>query len=301
MKPFAYEAPESVAAAVALLAEKGRRARPLAGGTDLLPQLRQGRWDLDFVVDIKRIPELTRIEFDAGMGLTVGSAVTCAEFCENPDVQALYPGLVDAASIIGGAAIQGRATLGGNLCNAAPSGDSIAAMIVHGAEVIVAGPGGRRTLPVAEFCTAPGATVLALGELVVALRVPAPQPHTGAHYVRFIPRGEMDIAVVGAGAWVALSAGQQRITVARIALSAVAPTSLFVEIAGTYLVGKAPTEAAFAEAAALAQGAASPIEDTRGTVAQRRHLVGVLVKRALRGAVERASAPITVGLVGKGA
>jgi len=301
MKPFAYEAPESVAAAVALLAEKGKRARPLAGGTDLLPQLRQGRWDLDSVVDIKRIPELTRIVFDAGTGLTVGSAVTCAEFCENPDVQALYPGLVDAASIIGGVAIQGRATLGGNLCNAAPSGDSIAAMIVHGAEVIVAGPDGQRSLPVAEFCTAPGATVLALGELVVALRVPAPQPHTGAHYVRFIPRGEMDIAVVGAGAWVALSASQQQITAARIALSAVAPTPLFVEIAGTHLVGKAPTEAAFAEAAALAQEAANPIDDMRGTVAQRRHLVGVLVKRALRGAVERASAPIRAGVAGKGA
>ena len=301
MKPFAYEAPESVAAAVALLAGGGQRARPLAGGTDLLPQLRQGRWDLDFVVDIKRIPELTRIAFDAGTGLTIGSAVTCAEFCENPDVQALYPGLVDAASIIGGAAIQGRATLGGNLCNAAPSGDSIAAMIIYGAEVIVAGPDGERVLPVAEFCTAPGATVLALGELVVALRVAAPQPLTGARYLRFIPRGEMDIAVVGAGAWVALSDSQQQITAARIALSAVAPTPLFVETAGTYLVGKAPTEAAFAEAAALAQGAASPIDDMRGTVAQRRHLVGVLVRRALRGAIERAAAPVEAGVAGRGA
>ncbi len=289
-----------MAAALALLSEKGRRARPLAGGTDLLPQLRQGRWNLDSVVDIKRIPELTRIVFGVDTGLTVGSAVTCAEFCENPDVRALYPGLVDAASIIGGAAIQGRATLGGNLCNAAPSGDSIAAMIVYGAEVVVAGPDGKRTLPVAEFCTAPGATVLVPGELVVALRVPVPQPRTGAHYVRFIPRGEMDIAVVGAGAWVALSVDQRQITEARIALSAVAPTPLLVETAGMYLEGKAPTEAAFAEAAALAQEAASPIEDTRGTVAQRRHLVGVLVKRALRGAVERASAQIVAGVAGKG-
>jgi len=136
---------------------------------------------------------------------------------------------------------------------------------------------------------------------MVGGRVPAPQPRTGAHYLRFTPRGEMDIAVVGAGAWLALSASQGQITAARIALSAVAPTPIFVEAAGTYLVGKAPTEAAFAEAAALAQGAVSPIDDMRGTVAQRRHLVGVLVKRALRGAVERASAPITAGVAGKGA
>ncbi len=293
MKPFAYVAPASVDEAVALLAEKGERARPLAGGTDLLVQLRRGRFDLDVVVDVKRIPELTRIAYDRAEGLTVGAAVTCAVLGEHPEVRGLYPGLLDAASIIGGAAIQGRATLGGNLGNAAPSGDAIPALIVLGAEAIVAGPDGGRRVPVAGFCTGPGKTVLRRGELVVAFHVPAPHPRSGASYVRFIPRGEMDIAVAGVGAWVALSAGgdteeTSRVEAARIALAAVAPTPLCVESAGAALVGRAPVEVAFEEAAALAREAARPIDDMRGTLAQRRHLVGVLVKRALRKAVRRA-------------
>ncbi|MGC9467141.1 MAG: FAD binding domain-containing protein [Anaerolineae bacterium] len=290
MKPFVYEAPASVEEAVALLYEYGPRARPLAGGTDLLVQLRRGRYDLDLVVDVKRIPALTRIDFDPTEGLTVGAAVTCAALCEQPTVQSLYPGLVDAASIIGGAAVRGRATLGGNLCNAAPSADAIPAMIVLDGMAIVVGPEGERLVPVSTFCTGPGQTVLRRGELVTAFQVPAPRPHTGAAYVRFIPRGEMDIAVAGAGAWIALSADNTTIRDARIALSAVAPTPLFVESAGAALVDQASTEQILDEAARAAQEAASPITDTRGTTAQRRHLAGVLVKRALRIAVERAKA-----------
>ncbi|MBN1249054.1 MAG: FAD binding domain-containing protein, partial [Anaerolineae bacterium] len=178
---------------------------------------------------------------------------------------------------------------GGNLCNAAPSGDTIPAMMVLGAEAEVAGPGGRRRVPVGSFCTAPGQTVLSEGEFVVSLHFPPPLPHSGAAYVRFIPRGEMDIAVAGVGAWVALDPDHRRIESARIALAAVAPTPLLATDAGEVLVGKAPDAAAFAEAAALAQAAARPIDDTRGTAAQRRHLVGVLVKRALRVAVARAA------------
>ena len=299
MKAFSYMAPASVDEAVALLTERGERARPFAGGTDLLVQLRQGRRELDLLVDVKCIPELTRITFDTDAGLTVGAAVSCAVLCEHPEVLVFYPGLVDAASLIGGVAIQGRATLGGNLCNAAPSGASIPAVIVLGAGVVVAGPEGRRVVPVGGFCTAPGVTVLGRGELAVAFRLPAPALHTGARYLRFIPRGEMDIAVTGAGAWVALSEDHRQITGARIALSAVAPTPLFVREAGASLVGKAPTETAFATAAALAQQAASPIDDVRGTLPQRRHLVGVLVKRALRGAVERAAAQIPAGAAWK--
>jgi CO/xanthine dehydrogenase FAD-binding subunit len=214
--------------------------------------------------------------------------VTCAELSEHPAVRAHYPGLIDAVTIIGGTAIQGRATLGGNLCNAAPSGDAISAMIVLGAEAVVAGPEGRRKVGVASFCTAPGKTVLGNGEVVVALTFPVPQPHAGAAYVRFIPRGEMDIAVAGAGAWVALTEDHTSIADARIALAAVAPTPLCATAAAAALIGAQPTEEAFAEAAALAMDVARPIEDTRGTVAQRRHLVGVLVKRALRYAVTRA-------------
>jgi len=290
MKPFGYAAPTSVGKAVELLAKHDDRARPFAGGTDLLVQLRLGRRELDLLVDVKRIPDLNEIAYDAGKGLTLGAGVSCAALCEHPDVLAHYPGLVDAAGTIGGSAIQGRATVGGNLCNAAPSADSIPALIVLDATVEIAGPKGRRTMPVRGFCTGPGETVLAPGELVVSLLLPAPQPDTGACYLRFIPRGEMDIAVAGAGAWVKLNEDGSRIIDARVALSAVAPVPLHVEEAGASLVGKVPTEEAYAEAAVLAQKAARPIDDVRGTAAQRRHLVGVLTKRALRTAVARAMA-----------
>jgi carbon-monoxide dehydrogenase medium subunit len=291
MKPFAYQAPTTVAEAVALLADQKQRARVLAGGTDLLVQLRRGLFELDMMVDVKRIPDLTQITFDPVQGLTIGAAVSCAVCCESPDVREYYPGLLDAASIIGGAAIQGRATLGGNLCNAAPSADIIPPLIVLDAYAIVAGPADTRTtVPVAAFCTAPGQTVLAQGEMLVAIRIPPPAPHTGAAYVRFTPRREMDIAVAGAGAWLALSEDHATITDARVALAAVAPTPLLVEAAGQDLIGQAPTEEAFAEAAQKAQDAAHPITDVRGTQSQRRHLVAVLVKRALRTAAARARA-----------
>jgi xanthine dehydrogenase FAD-binding subunit len=289
MKPFAYEAPTSVEQAVVLLVDQGERARPLAGGTDILVQIRRGHYDLDLLVDVKRIPELTRIDYDATAGLTVGAAVTCADLSEHPTVQARYPGLLDAVSIIGGAAIQSRATLGGNLCNAAPSGDAISAMIALGGEAVIAGPEGRRVIPVDAFCTAPGLTVLQPGDLVVALRFAPPKPHTGAAYVRFVPRGEMDIAVAGAGAWVALSDDHSTITDARIALSAVAPKPLCVEPAAAVLIGQSTSEEVYARAGEAAQKAAMPIDDMRGTAAQRRHLVSVLVKRALRVAVARAT------------
>lgn len=288
MKSFAYQAPATIAEAVALLAEKNGRARPLAGGTDLLVQMRLKLHDLDLVVDVKKIPELNQISFNSNEGLTVGAAVSCARLYENPEVVANYPGLVDAASIIGGMAIQGRATLGGNLCNAAPSGDSISAMIVLGATCTVAGPQGTRTVPVEDFCTGPGKTVLELGEILVSIHLPSPRPNSGVRYLRFTPRQEMDIAIAGAGASVVLTNDLAEIAEARIALAAVAPTPLLVEAAAASLLGKTPSEEVFVEAAKLAQEAAKPITDVRGTAAQRRHLVGVLVKRALRGAVARA-------------
>ena len=290
MRPFAYQAPTSVDEAVALLADEGRQARPLAGGTDLLVQWRRGLVEADLVVDVKRIPELQRISFDPVEGLLVGAAVSCASLCEHPDVRKAYPGLIDAASIIGSAAIQGRATIAGNLCNAAPSGDSIPAMMVLDATCTVAGPVGTRSVPVETFCIAPGKTIVGKGEMLVSIHFPAPAPNSGACYVRFTPRREMDIAVAGAGAWIALSDDHARITDARIGLAAVAPTPLLVAAAAASLIGQAPTEEAFGEAARLAQDAARPITDVRGTETQRRHLVGVLVKRALRGAWSRAQA-----------
>ena len=288
MRPFEYQAPTSIDQAVALLASPGKQARPLAGGTDLLVQLRLGLQELDLLVDVKRIPELDRISFDAAQGLTVGAAVTCARLCEHVQVQQYYPGLIDAASIIGGAAIQGRATLGGNLCNAAPSADSIPAMIVLGATCTVAGPGGVRTLLAEAFCTALGKTALSDGEMLISIHFPPPRVSAGACYRRFTPRREMDIAIAGAGAWIALDGDGEWIADARIALAAVAPTPLLVDEAGRSLIGQQATPGAFARAAEHAQQAASPITDVRGTAAQRRHLVGVLVRRALLGAVDRA-------------
>jgi carbon-monoxide dehydrogenase medium subunit len=239
-------------------------------------------------VDLKQIPELFQLEFDPGTGLTVGAAVPCARLSEHPAVQAHYPALVDATSIIGSPAIRERATLGGNLCNAAPSGDTIPALIVLGATCRVAGPSGTRSVAVEAFCTAPGQTVLAPGELLVSIQLPAPLPYTGARYLRFIPRGEMDLAIAGAGAWLRLDEDPSQIAQARIALAAVAPTPLLVVDAGATLRGRDLGETAYAEAATLAQQAAQPITDARGTAAQRRHLVGVLVKRALREAARRA-------------
>lgn len=287
MRAIQYAAPETVPDAVALLARYGTAARVLAGGTDLIVQVREHVRDVDLFVDAKHIPELMELSFDPARGLTLGAAVPCYRIYENAEVAGRYPGLVDAASIIGGTAIQGRASVGGNLCNAGPAADSTPALIVLSAVARIAGPGGEREVPVEEFCTAPGVNVLQVGELLVSLRLPPPRPGSGARYLRFIPRNEMDIAEVGVGASVELDAAGT-IRAARIALGAVAPRPLFVPEAGAVLVGKAPSEDAFAEAAAVAQDAARPISDQRGTAEHRKHLVGVLTKRALRGAVDRA-------------
>jgi CO/xanthine dehydrogenase FAD-binding subunit len=288
VNPFDYESPETLDEAVALLAKHGARARALAGGTDLLVQLRAGRFDLDLVVDLKRVPELTQLTDDSGQGLTIGAAVSCWQVYENPEVRQRYPGLIDVATIIGGTAIQGRATFGGNLGNASPSGDSIPTLIVHDATLEVVGQLGRRTIDVKDFCLAPGRNALAPGELLLSIQVPAPRPGFGARYLRFIPRNEMDIAVVGVGSSITLSEDRQTIADARISLGAVGPTPIYAEEASRSLVGQRPGEEAFSRAADLAKQAARPISDVRGTAAQRRHLTGVLTRRTLDGALRRA-------------
>ncbi len=288
MKPFCYEAPTSVGEAVQLLASASGAARPFAGGTDLLVQMRAGRLDLDLLVDIKGIPEANQIAYDPAVGLTLGAAVPCYRIYEDPAICSAYPCLVDAASLIGGVGIQGRATIGGNLCNSAPSGDSIPALMVLGATCTIVGIGGSRTVPVEQFCTGPGRNVLERGDILNSIHLPPPLPNSGARYLRFTPRKEMDIAVVGVGAVVALSDDLRTIVGARIALGAVAPTPLLVPEAGDSLIGKPPTEEVFAAAATLARQAARPIADLRGSAEYRRHLVAILTRRALHGAVERA-------------
>jgi CO/xanthine dehydrogenase FAD-binding subunit len=285
---IAYAAPRTVAEAVALLAEHGDRARVLAGGTDLLVQLREGRRDLDLVVDVKAIPELNELTFDPEQGLRIGAAVPCCRIYEHTAISRAYPGLIDAVSLVGGIQIQSRASLGGNLCNASPAADTIPPLIAHEAVCVVAGPGGTRQTPAERFCTAPGRTVLGRGEFLVSLHIPPPRPRSGAAYLRFIPRNEMDIAVVGAGVSLTLDETRSRCVAARIALAAVAPTPLFVPEASAALVDGALTDALIDRAASLAQAAARPISDMRGDAEYRRHLVGVLTRRALRGAVARA-------------
>jgi len=288
MQEFEFVAPTSLEDAIRLMAEKGPRAKALAGGTDVLVQLRGGRFAIDRLVDVKKIPELNELSCSEADGLTLGAAVPCHRVYEDPAIQRLYPGLVDAASLIGGIQIQGRASVGGNLCNAAPSGDTIPSLIVQEATAVVAGPNGRRSIPVEEFCAGPGRNVLQEGELLVAIHMPPPKPSYGACFLRFIPRNEMDIAIANAAASVLLDDSKQRIVSARIAIGSVAPTPLFVKQSGDLLAGKEANEESIEEAAEAARGAAVPINDMRGTVAQRVHLVGVLTKRVLRTAISRA-------------
>jgi len=285
---FDYVLSRSVEQTVLLLAQQGDQARILSGGTDLLVQLREGRRSAALVVDIKHIPEVNVLNYDPNLGLQLGAAVPCHLICGHQALAAAYPGLLDAISLIGSVQIQGRASVGGNLCNASPAADTIPALIVHQAVCVIAGPGGGREVPVEAFCTAPGQTVLRDGEFLVALHVPPPQPGFGASYLRFTPRNEMDIAVVGAGASVVLDASSTSFESARVALGAVAPTPLLVPEAGAALAGRAVSEEAIAEAAQIAQAAARPIDDMRGTVAQRKHLAAVLTRRALWKAVKRA-------------
>jgi len=285
VRAIRYAGPTTVDDAIGVLAEHTGRARMLAGGTDLIVQVREGLRDWDVFVDAKRIPELMGIASGGDGSLTLGAAVPCAAVYADPRITRTLPALADSASIIGGTAIQSRASIGGNLCNSGPAADSAPALIAHGARCDIAGPAGPRAVPAERFCAAPGQNVLGPGELLVSLTFPVSPPGSGAAYARFIPRGEMDIAVVGAAASVTLDGG--RIVAARIALGAVAPTPLFVPEAGAAIVGRAPDEETYAFAAAAARDAARPISDMRGTAEHRRHLVGVLVTRVLRRAVER--------------
>jgi len=288
LETFDYLRVDTLPQALAALAQYGDGARPLCGGTDLIVQLRENRRKAQVVLDIKPIPELNEVSFDPDSGLTLGAAVSCARLAKEPVLLRRYPGLLDAATLIGGTQIQSRASLGGNLCNASPAADSIPALIVHQAVALIAGANGARELPVAQFCLAPGRTALQPGELLVALRLPPPPARFGAAYLRFIPRNEMDLAVAGVGAAVILSEDGASFEEVRLALAAVAPTPLVVEGAGTKLKGMAVNDRSIQLAAELASAAARPIDDVRGKARQRIHLCGVLTRRALTIAIERA-------------
>lgn len=304
MKSFEYTVPSTVREAVKLLSENGTSARALAGGTDLIVQMRAKRHQPDRVVDVKKIPELNELSLSPRRGLTIGAAVPCHRIYGDAEIAENYPGIVDAAAIIGGIQIQGRATFGGNLCNSSPSADSTPMLIAYGAVAEISGPNGKRKVAVEEFCTAPGANVLTAGELLVSIRVPFAKPNSGAHYLRFIPRNEMDIAVVGAGAHMELGGrgSKRRFKNVRLSLGAVAPTPLFADQVGSLLEGKEINDEDALEAAAdAAKAIAKPISDMRGPAEYRVHLVGVLTKRALRGAARRALGEFVPNAVQKAA
>ena len=286
MHAISYEAPTTVEQAVKLLATKGEKARPLCGGTDILIQMRAGIRKPEQLVDVKAIPELRQISFDPKSGLRLGAAVSCIEIYENPAMRKHYPGLTEAAHLIGSIQIQSRASVGGNLCNGSPAADTTPALVVLGAIAHVVSANESRDIPVEQFCTGPQRTVLQPGELLVELRIPAPKPHSSDAYLRFIPRNEMDIAVVGVG--VALTLDGERCTAARIGLGAVGPTPLLATKAAESLIGKKLDGTAIENAGKLAGEAATPIDDMRGTAEFRTSITAVLTRRAIAIAAERA-------------
>lgn len=288
MQAFDYIAVRSISELCSLLSGQNGQIKLLSGGTDLLVQLREGRVKARLVIDVKYIPEMAEIAYDPKQGLYLGATVSCHRVCQDPHIQAHYPGLVDAVALIGGIQIQNRASVGGNVCNASPAADAIPALIVHEAVCQVVGSKGQRQVPIESFCTAPGKTVLEAGEFLLSIQLPPPRQNFGAHYLRFIPRNEMDIAVVGAGAGVTLDNARERFVSACLALGAVAPIPLYVGEAGAFLAGKRVSGEAIAEAALIAQAAAQPIDDLRGSIEQRKYLSAVLARRALEKAVQRA-------------
>jgi CO/xanthine dehydrogenase FAD-binding subunit len=288
MQDFDYYAARTLQDAVAVLTREDGGARILAGGTDLLVQLRERRRKASLVLDIKHIPEVNELSYDLSGGLRIGAAVPCYRVVEYIRQQGIYPGLAMAVGLVGGTQIQGRATIGGNLCNASPAADTIPALIVHRATCQVFGPGGYRQVAAEDFCIAPGQTVLGPAEFLVGVALPPIPAGFGACYLRFTPRNEMDIAVTGAGAAIWLDESRSSFQSARVALAAVAPTPLYVREAGHYLAGRQVSIEAIQEAARIAQKAARPIDDLRGTAVQRRHLSGVLARRALEAALAQA-------------
>ena len=283
-----YKSPNSIEEATALLAAANGNARILAGGTDLLVQIRGGFADPELIIDVKNIPELRAITSGSD-GIQIGAAVSGAELGEHPIVSKVWPGVVEATELIGSTQIQGRASLGGNLCNASPAADTVPALVAAGATCRVAGSKGERTVPVEEITTGPGSTSLGNDEFVVDFSFPTRPEHSGDAYLRFIPRTEMDIAVVGAGVSLTLAEDGSCKT-ARVSLGAVAPTVVVLEEGANALIGTKLDEDALGKLDIAARAACNPIDDKRGTVEFRTDVAGVLAKRAALIAKERAEA-----------
>ncbi len=286
MSSLHYASPTTVNEAVALLAGAPGLAKVLSGGTDLLVQLRSGRVKPELIVDTKRLPGIIGIREENG-GFVIGAATPGAVLEAHEGLKRAYPGVVEAMDLIGSTQIQGRASLAGNLCNASPAADSVPAMIAAGAIAVVVGPDGRREVAVEQIPTGPGRTSLAKGEFILEFRLKSRPARASDAYLRFIPRTEMDIAVVGCGVSVTLDA-QGVCTAARVSLGAVAPVPLLVAEAADALIGSRLDDAALAKLDTAAQAACRPITDKRGTVEYRTKVAGVLARRTAAIAFERA-------------
>ena len=281
-----YEAPETLDAAVGLLAGESGQVKVLAGGTDVLVQIHADMIDLDLIVDIKKIPEMREIVEEDG-AWRFGAAVTGKEMMDNAAFNKAWPGVMDGVRLIGSVQVRGRATVGGNLCNASPAADGVPPMIAARAVAIIVGPNGRREIPVEDLAIAPGKTSLEPGEIVVSFQLPKRAPNSGDAYLRFTPRTEMDIAVVGCG--INLTLDDKGIcTDARVSLGAVAARALLVDEAAKALIGTPVDAAALENLAAAASAACKPIDDKRGTIEYRTEVAGVLAQRAAAIALERA-------------
>jgi xanthine dehydrogenase FAD-binding subunit len=282
-----YQAPESLDVAVAMLAGARGDARVLAGGTDLLVQMRSDLVDPELIVDIKKIPEMRSVTQERG-GWRIGAAVTGAELGDHARLKQDWPGVIEAANLIGSTQIQGRATLGGNLCNGSPAADSVPALIAAGATATAVGPHGRRDVPVEDVMIGPRKLSLARGELIASFFLPLRAKGSADAYLRFIPRTEMDIAVVGCGINVTLDANGL-CTDAWVVLGAVAPTQVIVDEAADALKGHRLDDDTLSRLDAAAQRACKPINDKRGTIEYRTKVAGVLARRAAAIAFERAA------------
>ena len=283
-----YMAPTSIDEAVKALAASAGLAKVLAGGTDLLVQLRSGRVKPELIVDTKRIPGMIGIR-EEGDFFVIGAATPGVMLSSNEKLEHAWPGIVEGADLIGSTQVQGRCSLAGNLCNASPAADSVPAVITARATVVIAGPNGTREVPAEAVPVGPGRTSLAKGEFITAFKIPKPKPRQCDSYLRFIPRTEMDIAVVGCATNVTLDADGTCID-ARVVLGAVAPTTVIVEDAAKALIGHKLDEATLAALDAAAQAACKPISDKRGTIEYRTKIAGVLARRTAAIAFERAAA-----------
>jgi aerobic carbon-monoxide dehydrogenase medium subunit len=286
MTDIRYLAPRTLDEAISAYAAAGSAARILAGGTDLLVQMRSGAVQPGLIVDIKKIAEMTAIEQTADGGFRIGAAVSGMELHDHPKFGKVWPGVLEGINLIGSKQVQGRASAGGNLCNSSPAGDGVPGLVAAGAIATIQGPNGRRELPVEQVPAGPGKTNLKPGEILVSFTLPPRLSGSSDAYLRMIPRTEMDIAVVGCGVSLTLKGGV--VTAARVSLGAVAPTVLLVVSAAKALIGSKLDDAALNAAAAACSAACRPIDDKRGTIAYRTKVAGVLLKRTAAIAAKRA-------------